>query len=162
MIDDKKVEDIYKIVARWCLQHNCYDEETIQDLTWRTWCKVKEQYDETKSKLSTYCMHVCKNFYLMDLRKKKLNTVSLDAALNENSNLTLYDTIGEEDSPLAKIIEVEQQETLHRLYENCSYELKQWLNGKTQYEIAKEVGVTQSIVSRRIKKELEKLRKEIA
>lgn len=163
MIDDSKIQDVYKIVASWCKTHNCYSEETVQDLTWRTWCKLKEHYDETKSSLSTYTITVCKNFYFMDCRKKKLNIVSLDAPLEHDGNLTLYDQItNEDDSPLTKLIDAENKEFVKQLYDESSDTLKAWLNGKTQSDIAKDLGVSQTMVSRIINAELKTIKRRLA
>lgn len=160
MISEDKIDDVYKLVAKFCQKYNIYSEETIQDLTARVWEKLDKLYDETKSKLSTYVFLCCKHFYFMDKRKKLPTIISLHTVVEDGCEL--IDTVKNDWSdPLEELIHQEELKKLDKIYNNCSYVLKCYLNGERQVEIAKKIGCSQSQISRRIKKELNKIRKEL-
>lgn len=160
MISEDKIDDVYRLVAKFCQKYNIYSEEIIQDLTSRVWEKLDKLYDETKSKLSTYVFLCCKHFYFMDKRKKLPPIISLNTEVDVGCEL--IDTIKSDwDDPLEELIHREENKKLEDVYNSCSYMLKCYLNGERQAEIAKKMGCSQSYISRLIKKELNKIRKEL-
>ena len=160
MVSEDRVEDVYKLVKTWCRKNNCYTEERVQDYTWRAWCKIQTSYDESRSKLSTYVYVLCDGFRHMDARKKYVNTVSLDTVSYEDGKpVTLHDKVASDmKSPLTEVVEGEDKSLIRKLYDNCSNELKEWLNGKNQDDIARALNVSQPTMSRRIKNELNEIK----
>lgn len=152
MIDEDKVEDVYKLVRAFCHKWNIYSEELVQMLVWEVWQKI-DSFDPEKGKLSTYVYKLCKNIVLMEERKKKIEIVKSDEVIDKLKS--------QEIGPLEKLIQDEQDEIIHELYENCSPELKLWLAGLPQQEIAAIVGVSQAQISRRFKKEINEMRKKV-
>ena len=152
MIDEDKVEDVYKLVTAFCHKWNIYSEELVQRLVWEVWQKL-DDFDPSKGKLSTYVYLICKTVVCMDRRKKAFETVNSEEVIDRLKS--------QEIGPLEKLIQDEQEEIIHELYENCSPELKLWLAGLPQREIAAIAGVTQAQISRRFKKEIAAMRKKV-
>lgn len=160
MISEDKIQDVYNLVSSFCKKYNIYSEENVQDMTWKVWLKLDKLYDETKSKLSTYVFLCCKHFYFQQLRKKKIEVSSLNEDVADGIEL-MYLIESEYSDPLEVLIEREESQLLNNICDTCSETLKLYLNGDTQKEIGIKLGISQAQVSRRIKKELEQIRKKV-
>lgn len=153
MIDETQIEDIYKMVLKFCWKKHIFTEDRIQDYVLKIWEK-RDKFDPTRGKLSTFVYKVLSNELAMELRRKKIEEIKFT-----DEGLEKY--ISDESSPLAKLIECEEQALLAELYIHCSPMLKLYLNGFTQMEIARGLNISQPQVSRRIKKELDEMRKKV-
>ena len=160
MITEDKVQDVYNVIGKFCLSYDIYSDEMVQDLMSKVWPKLEKHYDENKGKLSTYVYKCCKNFYLMDKRKHKPIIYSLNEECEEN--IEVIDTLESDyPDPLEELIIEERRQQIDDIYNNCSDLLRSYLDGKTQCELAEEYGISQAHVSRKIKKELEQIRKKV-
>ncbi|MBO5773799.1 MAG: RNA polymerase sporulation sigma factor SigK, partial [Clostridia bacterium] len=138
--------------------------------------KAVKSYDsEKKIKLATYASRCIENEILMFLRKmvKTRNEISLDEPLNvdyEGNKLLLGDVLGTDGGEIYREVENEVEKSIlmelfSRLEERDREILcmRYGLNGveeRTQKEIADEMGISQSYISRLEKRILEKLRAE--
>lgn len=139
--------------------------------------KAINSYDDTKQiKLATYSARCIENEILMYLRKsmKYKQDVSLDEPLNvdyEGNMLLLSDILGtDEDSVYAdteKSVELEVIQNCTNMLPQRERQIIKMRFGilgtpkKTQKEIADELGISQSYISRIEKKVMNKLKKEI-
>ncbi|MBE6901360.1 MAG: RNA polymerase sporulation sigma factor SigE [Ruminococcaceae bacterium] len=127
-------------------------------------------------KLATYASRCIENEILMYLRKSSQhkNEVSIDEPLNidwDGNELLLSDVLGTEaDSVNAHLDgEVEKKllyDAIEKLTprEKCIMEMRFGLNGKkekTQKEVADEIGISQSYISRLEKRIIKQLREEL-
>lgn len=128
---------------------------------------------EKNIKLATYASRCIENEILMHLRKtNKLKTeISLDEPLNtdgEGNELLLCDIIGtDEDVVIREIEENEQRKAMYLALSQLSQREKAIMNmrygldggeEKTQKDVAKIMGISQSYISRLEKKIIKKLR----
>lgn len=131
-----------------------------------------ESYDESKSKISTFIAVCIRNAILMDIRKEKKHSRcvrSLDEivacdSIKDNSDITLGELIEDvrasdftnydSDVEMVKLINeavksLKEKNKLHgRLYDVTI----EYMSGKTQSEISEEMGISQSYVSRLLRK----------
>ena len=131
---------------------------------------------EKNIKLATYASRCIENEILMFLRKNngKRNEISIDEPLNtdwDGNELLLSDVLGTDSDIISKNIEEETDRQL--LYNAISHlgkrertimEMRFGLGGraeKTQKEVADELGISQSYISRLEKKIINKMKKEI-
>ena len=127
-------------------------------------------------KLATYCSRCIENEILMHIRKisSQKTEVSLDEPINtdwDGNELLLSDVLGTDGDTVMRPLEedVEQQllrEALSRLPERDRHiiSLRFGLDGTqemTQKEVADELGISQSYISRLEKKIMQKLRKKL-
>lgn len=127
-------------------------------------------------KFATYASRCVENEILMYLRKQSNRNVdiSIDEALSVDSDgneLNLIDILYTDESEVAKDIEEESEkqilwESIHSLNkrEKDIILMRFGLNGvpeKTQKEVADEIGISQSYISRLEKRIFKKLRKEM-
>ncbi len=140
--------------------------------------KAVNSYNLEKNiKLATYASRCIENEILMHLRKisKIKSEVSFDEPLNvdyEGNELLLSDILGTENDMVYKDIEttVEKEMLMSSLEKLNSrekeiIELRFGINGKnekTQKEVADQLGISQSYISRLEKKILYRLKKELA
>ena len=133
---------------------------------------------DKKIKLATYASRCIENEILMYLRKnsKVKMEVSIDEPLNvdwDGNELLLSDILGTDEDVISKDIETEVEKRLlykaieklkprERMIVEMRYGLKE-KNGKekTQKEVADELGISQSYISRLEKKIINRLKKEI-
>ena len=128
-------------------------------------------------KLATYASRCIENEILMYLRRtnKLKGEVSLDEPLNKDQDgneLLLSDILGTDNDVISKDIEDEVDKSLLEASINklnsreknimeMRFGLKNGGNEKTQKEVADELGISQSYISRLEKKIIRKMKKEI-
>lgn len=139
--------------------------------------KAINTFDSEKNiKLATYASRCIENEILMYLRKSsnQRSEISLDEPLNtdwDGNDLLLSELLGTDDDVVNKNIEIKTEhkmllDAVARLgkREKTIMNLRFGLDGseeKTQKEVADELGISQSYISRLEKRILEKLKKEI-
>ena len=131
---------------------------------------------EKNIKLATYASRCIENEILMYVRKNNARRVevSIDEPLNtdwEGNELLLSDVLGTDEDIVYKDIEASEDrkiisEAISKLSkrEQIIVNLRYGLNGedeKTQKEVADELGISQSYISRLEKKIIKRLKKEI-
>ncbi len=127
-------------------------------------------------KFATYASRCVENEILMFLRKQSNKTIdiSMDEALStdtDGNELNLIDVLHTSDNEISKNIEMESDKIMIRKSLECLNDrekeimlLRFGLNGKeekTQKEVADEIGISQSYISRLEKKILKKLKREL-
>ena len=138
---------------------------------------VKSYKYDKKIKLATYASRCIENEILMYFRKlvKYKADVSIDEPLNvdyDGNELLLSDLLTNEDETLSKEMEFEEEKKeLNKAMDKLSQtekmimEMRFGLNGSdelTQKEVADELGISQSYISRLEKKIFSKLRKDLS
>lgn len=140
--------------------------------------KAVTSFDEKKGKkLSTYAAKCIDNELLMLLRsdKKTAKEISLYEPIGadgDGNEISLYDVLESEERLIEEQCEIKEEvEKLKRLIEKVLSEREKiilinryGLNGRrelTQREVAKQMGISRSYVSRIEKKALDKLRREL-
>lgn len=139
--------------------------------------KAVKSYDVEKNiKLATYASRCIENEILMHLRKviKQKSEVSLDEPLNvdyDGNELLLADLLATENDGVSQKVENdEEKKQLWRAIKNLGeteqniMEMRFGLNGKkefTQKEVADQLGISQSYISRLEKKIFGKLKKDM-
>lgn len=139
--------------------------------------KAINTFDSEKNiKLATYASRCIENEILMYLRKSsnQRTEISLDEPLNtdwDGNDLLLSEILGTDEDVVNKDIETKTEHELlldavsrlgkrERLIMNLRFGLS-GCEEKTQKEVADELGISQSYISRLEKRILEKLRKDI-
>lgn len=134
-----------------------------------------ERYDKDKSKISTYIAICIKNAILMDIRREKkhrrcvrsLDEVVTCDSIKENSEITLGELI--EDVKASDFANYDSDVEMVNLINEAVTSLKEknklndrmyditikYMSGKTQDMISKELGISQSYVSRILRKSRE-------
>ncbi len=127
-------------------------------------------------KLATYASRCIENEILMFLRKtsQKRNEISLDEPLNvdwDGNELLLSDVMGTQEDEVCASLESESEKNMLREAvsklnerERMIMDMRFGLSGKaekTQKEVADEIGISQSYISRLEKKIIIKLKKEL-
>ena len=139
--------------------------------------KAVKTFDPNKNiKLATYASRCIENEILMYLRKASNSKIemSFDEPLSidwDGNELTLRDVLGSEPDEISQEIEYEDEKRLLRCVvgrlpqkEKMIMELRFGLNGKevrTQKQLADEMGISQSYISRLEKRILSKIRDEM-
>lgn len=140
--------------------------------------KAVSSFNNSKNiKMATYASRCIENEILMHLRKttRQKREMSLDEPLNtdgDGNELTISDVLGTDPDSVSKGIESEAEKDIlkialnilperEKIIMNMRYGLK---TGKemTQKEVADELSISQSYISRLEKKILEKLKDEIS
>ena len=139
--------------------------------------KAVKTFDPNKNiKLATYASRCIENEILMYLRKASNSKaeLSFDEPLStdwDGNELTLADVLGSEPDEISEELEHEDEKRLLRQVvarlpekEKHMMELRFGLNGKplhTQKQLADEMGISQSYISRLEKRILKKIREEM-
>ena len=174
------IEDNLRLVAHVCKKYanSNVDQDDLISIGSIGLIKGINSYDVHKNiKLSTYISKCIDNEILMYLRSiKKLNSeVYLEDPIGkdkDDNTITLKEILENDDKPIEEEIELKLR--IKKLYEKIKsslqerertiLELRFGLNGaepQTQHEIAKEMGISRSYVSRIETKAINKLAKEI-
>lgn len=138
--------------------------------------KAINSFDKDKNiKIATFASKCIANEILMHLRKisKSKNEVSLDEPINidtEGNELLITDLVGEDENPQSEVEKQTEKNALwcilNRLNEREKeiMTLRYGLNGceeKTQKEVADDLGISQSYISRLEKRILSRMKKEM-
>ena len=174
------IEHNLRLVAHVCKKYanSNVDQDDLISIGSIGLIKGINSYDVHKNiKLSTYISKCIDNEILMYLRTtKKLNSeVYLEdpiGKVKDDNTITLKEILENDDKPIEEEIELKLR--IKKLYEKIKsslqerertiLELRFGLNGaepQTQHEIAKEMGISRSYVSRIETKAINKLAKEI-
>lgn len=174
------IEHNLRLVAHVCKKYanSNVDQDDLISIGSIGLIKGINSYDVHKNiKLSTYISKCIDNEILMYLRSiKKLNSeVYLEDPIGkdkDDNTITLKEILENDDKPIEEEIELKLR--IKKLYEKIKSSLKEreriilelrfGLNGaepQTQHEIAKEMGISRSYVSRIETKAINKLAKEI-
>ena len=174
------IEHNLRLVAHVCKKYanSNVDQDDLISIGSIGLIKGINSYDVHKNiKLSTYISKCIDNEILMYLRSiKKLNSeVYLEDPIGkdkDDNTITLKEILENDDKPIEEEIELKLR--IKKLYEKIKSSLqeREWiilelrfgLNGaepQTQHEIAKEMGISRSYVSRIETKAINKLAKEI-
>lgn len=174
------IEHNLRLVAHVCKKYSNtnIDQDDLISIGSIGLIKGIKSYDSNKSiKLSTYISKCIDNEILMYLRSsKKLNSeVYLDDPIGkdkDDNTVTLQDVLENEERPIDEEVDLKMKIT--KLYEKVKnvlknrertiIELRFGLNGeepRTQKEIAKDMGISRSYVSRIETRAIGKLAKEI-
>ncbi|CCY99385.1 rNA polymerase sigma factor [Clostridium sp. CAG:793] len=174
------IEHNLRLVAHVCKKYanSNVDQDDLISIGSIGLIKGINSYDVHKNiKLSTYISKCIDNEILMYLRSiKKLNSeVYLEDPIGkdkDDNTITLKEILENDDKPIEEEIELKLR--IKKLYEKIKsslqerertiLELRFGLNGaepQTQHEIAKEMGISRSYVSRIETKAINKLAKEI-
>ena len=164
-------EDNLNLIYFVLKQLNIYNRNGIDeyfDLGMIGLTKGLQTYTESKGSLSTYLVNCIKNEILMEMRNQKAgkrNNGEKPISINTptTDNLTIEDTIKSNFDMLEYEIKNERIKELGiaiaslKPVEKCVI-IDIYFNNKTQLEIAEEIGVRQSYISRIKTKAIRKLR----
>lgn len=144
-IQQKLVEDNHKLIY-WIISIYKLDVEEFYDILAIELCNTIMKYDESKGSLSNYFKSRCTNVLLKEYNKTKLRKNTNNGVCSIDLRYDIADTFSVEDKvELESMFDGENGNILR---------LK--ADGYTQQEIADIVGVTQSYVSKIIRKERQK------
>ena len=167
ILTNSKDDDVVRLVKYYVSTHKqsarFFDsfEDYLQELLLRV-LKALPLYDESKGSFSTYIMACCHNHVLQKIRilnSPKHNGIVV--SLNEE----IYEGITLEEN-LANPTNIANEFLLDKTIRNIKKMLipesyKFYINGFSQTEIAKQLGVTKSEVNRRIRRNIRKIKKYI-
>lgn len=132
---------------------SCFDDDFQQIARLGLW-KACLRYDETKCKFSTYAVPAIENEIKSELRKmsRKPIEISLDALIrdtpDDDDRLTISEIcIGEQDVGFVDTIWVDKE-----LTDRQKRILSLFYDGMFQADIAREIGISQTTVSKEIAK----------
>ena len=126
-----------------------FDDDFQQIARLGLW-KACLRYDETKGKFSTYAVPAIENEIKMELRKmsRKPIETSLDALITDTSGLTSSGIcMGEQDVGFIDTIWVDKE-----LTDRQKRILSLLYDGMVQADIAREIGISQTMISREVTK----------
>ena len=126
-----------------------FDDDFQQIARLGLW-KACLRYDETKGKFSTYAVPAIENEIKMELRKmsRKPIETSLDALIMDTSGLTISEIcMGEQDVGFIDTIWVDKE-----LTDRQKRILSLLYDGMVQADIAREIGISQTMISREVTK----------
>lgn len=174
----KLIEHNLRLVAHIIKKFDCKEEnEDLISIGTIGLIKAINTYNQGKgTKLATYASRCIENEILMHLRSKKnKGEVSLQEPIGvdkEGNEITLFDVLGSDPDAVLNEVELEiAQEKLYKIIEKLRSREKKVLEmrfgipageRKTQKEIARELGISRSYVSRIEKKVICKLAEEFS
>ena len=126
-----------------------FDDDFQQIARLGLW-KACLRYDETKGKFSTYAVPAIENEIKMELRKmsRKPIETSLDTLIRDTDELTISGIcMGEQDVGFVDTIWVDKE-----LTERQKRILSLLYDGMVQADIAREIGISQTMISREVSK----------
>lgn len=164
-------EDNLNLIYFVLKQLNMYNKDGIDeyfDVGMLGLVKGLKTYTESKGAVSTYLVKCIRNEIVIELRNQKANKrnngvkpISINTPTTDN--LTIEDTIKSDFDMLESIIKKERIKelgvainTLKPIEKHVIIDI--YFNNKTQLEIAEEIGVRQSYISRIKSKAIRKLR----
>ena len=126
-----------------------FDDDFQQIARLGLW-KACLRYDETKGKFSTYAVPAIENEIKMELRKmsRKPIETSLDTLIMDTSGLTISEIcMGEQNVGFIDTIWVDKE-----LTDRQKRILSLLYDGMVQADIAREIGISQTVISREVTK----------
>lgn len=162
--DEEFINQLYDIVRKYCWQNKIYNVDNVQDFIYEI-LKGINTFDDTKSKFTTWVYTVCYHKHIQKIRSLKAakrqannDTLSLNKIIDYNNNIEILDIIQDDyDSD-----EFYKKYIVDYIYNNCLSKMtKEYIDGKTQEELAIEYGLSQAHISRKIRKELKEIKEEI-
>lgn len=151
----KDNEGLVHYIVRSRFNNTNYEYEDLVQVGLMGLLKGIRTFNESKSKFSTYVSVCIKNEILMLVKRKSPKSISLETEIRGYSNevFTLNDIVADKDSE--KFTEdLENKALVENLLKTASDRdkllIELVLDGKTQQEIGSILGVSQSIISRRI------------
>lgn len=158
--NEEIMTQLYSLVRKFCWSKKCHSEDLVQELLLHIWEKI-DMFDHNKSKFTTWVFKVCNNKYLMILReenaqKRKANNnlISLNDLVDSESGVELIDLIIDDDNGLSY-----KHYVSSIIYNELSDLAKKYFSGAKQSDLAKEFNISQSQVSRIVKKEIKQLKR---
>lgn len=135
-------------------------EDMEQSLLGKVWTAISK-YDESKGKLSTYVMAVCQNAIRRQIRNSKLpkrNGESCNLSLDYDfpEGMSYAEILGNNEDLHQSLVEKLILERAMSLLLPESYAY--YIDGLKQVEIAKVLGSSQAMVSRKIRKNIKQIR----
>ena len=156
----------------FCLQYSITKDE-VYSLGFYGLYKAISRFDISKGyKFATYASRVIENEIRLFIRnnKKRMKDISLEVEIHDDyeggSILTLSDMLDDPDKDIeSNYVRKEEVEMLYRLKDylpatDCEIVRLSFFHGLTQREIGARLGLSQSIVSRKLKQIYKKLKKE--
>ena len=168
---NRLVEEHMNLVYWFCHYkapfRNKFEYDELVSIASLALVKASRQYEPGKSTCSAYAIKAMENNVLCAARKfKRPAAISLSAAIQlpDGSNTTLDNIIPDPNSDFTECIQNRQlaQELLSAVDSRTKDILMAWANGERQCVIAKRVGISQGMVSRRIKHAIMLCKKECA
>lgn len=152
---------LYKLANHYLFITNMIDiiprEDLIQDLV--LYCyNALDRFDDARASLTPFIYACMTNRHRMIYRreKKHLGLISLDDEYNAGENLQYHDIVCQEVEEHIQLWSRCNEDIL-KLIKGTILE-RFYINGELQRHIAKDLGVSQSYVSRIIQNELKKLK----
>lgn len=161
---EERIEEIYKLANKYLSTKKIYSEnyeDLKQIMVFECWERLIKYFDESKAKLSTFCYMSFKTslgqYVAHKNRKKRVinnNITSLDDELITDkfkNKKTIIETIpAEYIDPLEEYEnELKKEEILKLIkkYDDRNILVMHFLEGKSCYEIARELSVTHQAIS---------------
>ena len=144
-----KKESLVQYVLNEKFPMNRFDDD-FQQIARLGLLKACLRYDESKGKFSTYAVPAIENEIKRELRKmsRKPIETSLDALIRDTDELTISEVcMSEQDVEFIDTTWVDKE-----LTDRQKRILNLLYNGMVQTEIAKEIGISQTMISREVSK----------
>lgn len=158
-MNEDKVIELYKIARAVMKIFNYYDEDTLQDLVTKAHAYC-QNYDETKASWCTFVYLIMYTQMLLILRSNKtkkaaINTAvySLDTKVDEKKSFIDF---LEDKKDFVK--EYNKERVLQDILPLVNEELKLYLMGISQLDIAKRLSVSNVTINKRIRKNIQKIK----
>lgn len=167
------VKQMYNLAWYFIKEHQIFGyctsdyDDYGQDLIMHIW-KVKSQFNETKANFSTFCSYCWNNLFKMKLRNKTYlmhrDALKLDRDIPGSQDcadrIDSYADLISDASPctLERLLDSEYNAKISKLLSNCKYATRAHFEGQIQKDTARELGISQSYVSRMVRKDIKTLR----
>lgn len=158
--DEEFISSLYDLIRKYLHQNKWYNEDNVQECITYVISKI-DRFDENRGNFTTFVCWLSRERISTNARnnnalkrKGNLSLLSLDSIMyDDNGNTVDYiDSIKDETFDRDK---EDIKDIVKYVYENELSDLcKDWLNGKTQMELAQEYNLSQGMISRRIVKEI--------
>ena len=158
---EKEVNELYKLAKFTIKTFNLpYSEDLIQDMVLHAFLKYNNDFDKEKAKKSTFLVMVMHQVYLKNTRsetfdKRKINNMTVSNIFRDatNNEYDVFELFPEEKSNVW-----EKEYFLKEIEPFFNEELKLFLKGYKKKEIASIFNVSSTIINKRIKRNIEKIR----
>lgn len=165
--DEEFIFALYDLIRKYLHMNKWYSEDNVQECITYIICKL-DRFDETRGKFTTFVCWLSRERISNNARdnnalkrKGNLSLVSLDTVMYDNNGSTV-DYI---DSIIDETIDRDKEDIkdiVKYVYENELSDLcKDWINGKTQTELAQQYNLSQGMISRKIIKEIKDIKNKL-